>query len=53
MKHGRQGSHQIVYAMSVFIRPSSFGVRVRLRSCGQYRVDDDRGNMRRENNVFI
>ncbi len=27
MKHGRQGSHQIVYALSVFIGPSSFGIR--------------------------
>ncbi len=24
MKHGRQGSHQIVYPLSVFIGPSSF-----------------------------
>ncbi len=27
MKHGRQGSHQIVYALSVFIGPFSFGIR--------------------------
>ncbi len=27
MKHGRQGSHQIVYALSVFVGPSSFGIR--------------------------
>jgi len=25
VKHGRQGSHQIVYALSIFIGPSSFG----------------------------
>jgi hypothetical protein len=53
VKHGRQGSHQIVYALSVFIGPSSFGIRARLRSCDQYKVDNDRGNMRRENNVFV
>ncbi len=53
MKHGRQGSHQIVYALSVFIGPSSFGIKARLRSYDQYRADNDRGNMRRENNVFI
>jgi hypothetical protein len=28
VKHGRQGSHQIVYALFVFIGPSSFGIRV-------------------------
>jgi len=27
VKHGRQGSHQIVYALSVFIEPFSFGIR--------------------------
>ncbi len=27
MKHGRQGSPQIVYALSVFIGPSSFGIK--------------------------
>jgi hypothetical protein len=27
MKHGRQGSHQIVYVLSIFIGPSSFGIR--------------------------
>jgi len=48
-----QGSHQIAYALSVFIGPSSLVSERRLRSSGQYRACDNRGNMRRENNVFV
>ncbi len=36
MKHGRQGSHQIVYVMYVFIGPSSFGYNITKKiNCGK------------------
>jgi len=36
-----------------FRRTLFFWYQSRLHSCDQYRADNDRGNMRRENNVFV